>query len=354
MTRYSCSVPDWLIICIALPLTPIWLPALCLKKGFRCVKKKVDTPEKQEIRRRNATRPPQLPYSRKFNLSTATIPPSCSTTSPLLRLPYSVRRQIYEYLFDNRYIIHITNPKPRRIKHTQCLYPPNWHRNQHIRTSARNHKPLTFRYHQTDHLDIEILRTCRTIYQEAHPLVYSTNTFQFDHLEHLIYFNQTVRPQHLAMIRYLQVDWDMPFVPGTSPHGFRRPYNYETWMRFWNIVATRLVGLKALDLVVRVWLWDVAQEHKWLEDVAKIRGLKEFVLAIKYPEVGTDDEADVSEETKAFRREVERKVKVGKNKQKWKPRSFDEAAEEGKGVVRRGRGRGRPMARFENEMGDQG
>jgi len=168
--------------------------------------------------------------------------------------------------------------------------------------------------------------------------VYSTNTFEVNHLENLIYFNQTVRPQHLAMIKYLQVDWDMPFVPVTNPHGlFRRPYDYETWMRFWNIVATRLIGLKALDLVVTVWLWDAEREHKWLQDVAKVRGLKDFVLAINYPRLGSGDDLDVSEKVKEFRREVERKVKLGRNKQKWERRSFDEAGEEGTRVVRRKR-----------------
>jgi hypothetical protein len=311
---------------------------LCLKTGIRCVKKKVDTPEKQELRRRNATRPPQLPYSRKFNLSTATLPPTSSTSSRLLLLPYSVRRQIYEYLFDNRYIIYITNPEPRRLGHNQAFYPAHWGRTQHIRASARSPRLSTCPYQTTTHLDIEILRTCRTIYQEAHPLVYSTNTFQFGHLERLIFFNQTVRPQHLAMIQYLQVDWDMPFIPTVNPRSFRRPYDYETWLRFWNIVATRLIGLKALDLVIRVWLWDEAQEHRWLKNVAEVRGLKEFVMTIQYPEVGSVEEADLSEETKAFRREVERKVKTGRHKQSWQTRSFDERPREGQRVVWRGGG----------------
>lgn len=107
-------------------------------------------------------------------------------------------------------------------------------------------------------------------------------------------------------------------------------------MRFWNIVATRLIGLKALDLVIRVWLWDVAQEHRWLKNVANVRGLKEFVMTIQYPEVGSDDEADVSEETKAFRKEVERKVKTGRHKQSWQTRSFDERSREDRRVVWRG------------------
>lgn len=106
-------------------------------------------------------------------------------------------------------------------------------------------------------------------------------------------------------------------------------------MRFWNIVATRLIGLKALDLVVTVWLWDAEREHKWLQDVAKVRGLKDFVLAINYPRLGSGDDLDVSEKVKEFRREVERKVKLGRNKQKWERRSFDEADEEGTRVVRR-------------------
>ena len=120
-------------------------------------------------------------------------------------------------------------------------------------------------------------------------------------------------------------------------------------MRFWNIVATRLIGLKALDLAVRVWLWDIAEEHKWLEDVARVRGLKEFVLAIKYPEVGGGAEADVGEDTKRFRKEVERKVKTGRHKQKWEPKSFDRAARDGLRMVQMEKGRS--VVLFQNDIG---
>jgi hypothetical protein len=323
MTR-SCSFPDWLIICIALPLTPIWLPIVCATKGYKCIKYKIDTRENREIRRRNATRPPQLPYSRRFNPSIATLPSdTVECTSPFLRLPYPIRRQIYGYLFDNRYIIHIQT-RPKKIIHWHALYPSDWAPKQHIRKSAGFTQP-PLEDESPGHMDLEILRTCRTIYQEAHSLVYSTNTFAFHHLDHLIYLNQALRPQHLAMIKYLQIDWDMPFVPQTVTGVFRRPFDGETWVRFWNIVATRLVGLKSLDLAVRVWLWDLAHEHKWLKDVARCRGLKEFILQITYPVAGDPGEDGDREGVKAVRREVERLVKKPRHTRRWRVRSFDKS-----------------------------
>ncbi|MCJ1393689.1 hypothetical protein MMC18_006565 [Xylographa bjoerkii] len=313
----SYTVPDWVIIAIALPLSPIWVPILCAKRAYRCLHPK-STHEEKTLRIRNANRPPQLPYTRRFHPSTDALPSDDFPTSPLLRLPYSVRRQIYAYLFANRYVLHITT-RPKRLAHTQSLYPSCWGPNQHIRSSIYQIPPYSCRIN-TNHLDLEILRTCRTVYQEAHSLVYSTNTFAIHHLDSLIYFNQCVRPQHLAMIRYLHVDWDMPFVPAQPTLGFQRPYDRETWVRFWNIVATRLIGLEALDLTVRLWMSDVEYEGQWLKVVAKVRGLKNFVLEVKYPSVlGLGVGVEIGEENTVLRKKVESMVK-------WQ-RGQEEAAE---------------------------
>ncbi|MCJ1397259.1 hypothetical protein MMC11_000451 [Xylographa trunciseda] len=306
MTR-SYTVPDWLIIAIALPLTPIWVPILCARRAYRCLRPK-PTHEEKLLRTRNANRPPQLPYSRRFHPSTDALPSDDLPASPLLRLPYSVRCQIYAYLFTNRYIFHVTT-RPKRLAHAQSLYPSYWGPNQHIRSSVQQIPPYSCRIN-TNHLNLEILRTCRTVYQEAHSSVYSTNTFAIHHLDTLIYFNQCVRPQHLAMIRYLYVDWDMPFVPAPPMGGFQRPYDRETWARFWNIVATRLTGLEAMDLTVRLWMSDVENEGQWLKEVAKVRGLKEFVLDVKYPSVlGLGIDVEIGEENTALRQKVASMVK---------------------------------------------
>ncbi|MCJ1285285.1 hypothetical protein MMC26_004625 [Xylographa opegraphella] len=303
----SYTVPDWVFIAIALPLTPVWLPILCAHGAYRCLRPK-STNEEQMRRARNANRPPQLPYSRRFHPSTDALPRDDLPASPLLRLPYSVRRQIYSHLFADRYILHITT-RPKRLAHTQSLYPSCWAPNQHTRRSAKENPPFSCCI-DTDHLDLEILRTCRTVYQEAHPLVYRTNTFAMHHLDALVYFNQCVRPQHLGLIRYLFIEWDMPFVPVPAAPGFQRPYDHETWARVWNIVAVRLTGLEALDLLVRLWMPGVEYEACWLQEVGRVRGLKTFVLDVKYPSVlRLGSGVEVGEENRALRRKVERMVK---------------------------------------------
>ena len=112
----------------------------------------------------------------------------------------------------------------------------------------------------------------------------------------------------------------MPFVPAQPVLGFQRPYDRETWLRFWNIVATRLTGLEALDLTVRLWMSDIEDEGQWLNEVGKVRGLKKFVLEVSYPSVqGLGIVVEVGEENHALRRKVASMVK-------WE-RGREEAAE---------------------------
>ena len=319
----SCDIPDWLCLVFILTTTPLWVPIYAAKKTYRCIKPEA-TDEEQEQKSYIAKRPRRLPYSRQFNPTTATLPDTSNVSSFLLRLPNPVRVQIYSYLFANRYAIHLKHV-PKHIRHEHRLYPRRWPSTQHIRASA-SEMALTTDFIRTpwyNHLDLEILRTCRTVYQEAHHLVYSTNTFAIHNIDVLLYFNQTVRPQHLAMIKYLQVDWDTPFWPW-SDQGNRRPYDAETWYRFWNIVATRLTGLKSLDLTLRIWPYEVEFEQRVLRSVGMVRGLEEFILDIKYPAaVGFDAEGFLDPQIVDMRRKLEKDVKKPRNKKIWNGRTFD-------------------------------
>ena len=103
----------------------------------------------------------------------------------------------------------------------------------------------------------------------------------------------------------------MPFAPGAPGAAVaQRPYDSETWARVWNIVATRLTGLEGLDLTVRLWMAGVEDERPWLGEVAKVRGLKTFVLEVKYPSVlGLGTGVEIGEANARLRREVEKMVK---------------------------------------------
>ncbi|MCJ1476075.1 hypothetical protein MMC13_004740 [Lambiella insularis] len=334
------TLSDWAIIGLAIPLSPIWAPLLCIHQVYRCIHPRISQEEKA-YRNLHKNRPPPLPYSRKFNLSTTTIPAMTAPISPFLRLPYSVRCQVYECLFLNRCVIHVKH-MPKRMAHTHTFYPPTWTADQHIRHNAVSETAPYPCGVCSYYLDLQLLRTCRTVYQEAHPLVYSTNTFAFRELDSLIYFNQCVRPQHLARIRYLQLDWDMVNIPARAT---RRPYDEETWKRVWNIIATRLTGLEAIDLSVRLWVLAFESEKSWLSEVAKIRGLKNFVLQINYPRVALyeDDGFRVDGDTMAYRLQVAESVKrLGTRRDtQARVRSQD-----------RGRARGRGDIRADEQGGD--
>ncbi|PVH73102.1 hypothetical protein DL98DRAFT_520112 [Cadophora sp. DSE1049] len=78
----------------------------------------------------------------EFNSSTITASPSTLSTFPILSLPTEIRQSIYKAAL----------PRPH---------------------------PLGFvSHHSTPGLGVNLLRTCKQIYAEAHALVYTHNTFE--------------------------------------------------------------------------------------------------------------------------------------------------------------------------------
>ncbi|MCJ1353200.1 MAG: hypothetical protein MMC33_003185 [Icmadophila ericetorum] len=152
-----------------------------------------------------------------------------------------------------------------------------------------------------------LIKTCRQIYMEVTPLIYSTNTFDIGNLDDLIFLNQTILPNRMASIRFLRIGWSVCFLPFCdSLKPTDRPHDDETWRRFWNIIATRMTGLTDLDVTLRICRpYELSLEKIWLKPLMDIRGLRRFILEIVY---NYNNFRDPEGEVLAFRKEIERAV----------------------------------------------
>ncbi|MCJ1234347.1 hypothetical protein MMC14_002308 [Varicellaria rhodocarpa] len=294
------------IICVICPFAPIWLPILVARGFYRRIHPG-PSPKEKAYRKRYKDRPRPLPMTR-IHLSQVSIAPEHALTSRFLLLPREIRNHIYSYLYVNRFIFRL-DKIPHRLTQEHCLYSDTWGENQHLRESSSKPFEHPWRF-KTQSLHLSLIKTCRQIYTEVAPLLYSTNTFKVDQLDNLIYLNQTIRPNRMASIRYLQVMWAFNIhVPltGQVPDIYR-PMDDETWIRFWNIIATRMTGLQGLDLAIRLHRGDFRLEKQWLKPVMKVRGLKKFILDISYMAYDIfENEADYlrpNADTLNFRHEV--------------------------------------------------
>ena len=306
---------------------PIWVPIMCGHCLYRHFFPKPSAAERA-FRKRYMDAPRPLPMTR-CNISEVSISSDHASTSPLLRLPREIRDQIYSYLFVNKFVIRI-DKIPHRLTQSRSLYPASWNDRQHVQSGPRGASEWPIPSNIECKLNSALIKTCRQIYLEATPLIYSTNTFQICDLDNLIYLNQTIRLPRMASIKYLQIQWVLCYLPlcGSMSRKYR-PQDDETWLRFWNIVATRMTGLVALDISLVIWLPQLqsyyGHEKVWLKPLIDIRGLKQFVLDIVY---GCDDDSRPTEDALAFRREIDTAVHRPRrppNTQLWRARSFDTA-----------------------------
>jgi hypothetical protein len=194
-----------------------------------------------------------------------------------------------------------------------------------------------------------LLRTCRQVYQDAATLLYATNVFDADDLNTFIYWSRTILPGRLAAVRALGVSWDIFWPPLTKadPSGrytmgavavHRRlalRNSDQVWLDFWDIVATKMPGLR--DLRVRIGAMhpfyaalgtgilfgrerglrrDVNAE--WVQPLLNVRGLETLELdilggdgrSVYHPAsaAGGHDDLELRERTDMFVEEVRRVV----------------------------------------------
>ena len=326
MRRHRRSGPETICVTIcACSLTPIWVPIVCGHWLYRRFFPKPSA-EERAFRERYANPPRPLPMTR-HNISEVAISPGHTTASPLLRLPREIRNHIYSYLFVDKFAIRIDRI-PHRLTHSRLLYPDRWDRRQHDRSGALDFAQWASSPCPNYNINLPLIKTCRQIYLEAAPLLYSTNTFLIFELDNLIYLNQTIRQVNMATIRYMHMHWALSHMPLCDSKPHLRPQDDSTWLQFWDIVTTRMTGLVALDVLLYILDGSFGYERVWLKPLMAIRGLKHFDLEFIY---GLQIyESKPSDDDLAFRKELDMTVRGRRrphNTQIWKARSFDSVDE---------------------------
>lgn len=238
-------------------------------------------------------RPSPLPPSRK-NLSQTSLilhpQPSC----PLFTtLPPEIRQRIYDYVLGGG-IIHLTHIS----KSMKCTYLDSTERQINDEEPPTGKFPLQMPANldwedernripkggQFSSLSISLLQTCHAIYAEATPILYKSNNFSMASPLVLRYLKDyTLRPQRLAEIRHLQlVPWVYFDDPELHLKRGHEPYDKETWLNFWAIVAE--MDLMSLGLLVEYWgkEEDCTLDADWIQPLLKVKGLKSVGIQLQF------------------------------------------------------------------------
>jgi hypothetical protein len=91
---------------------------------------------------------------------------------------------------------------------------------------------------------LPLLQTCRRIYLETISMPYTGNIFDVNHIDTLMYFQQSVLPQRLTQIRVLNLSWNFKLLPATS----LPPYDLDTWREACDVLAASFAGLSQLTV----------------------------------------------------------------------------------------------------------
>ncbi|MCJ1465711.1 hypothetical protein MMC07_004330 [Pseudocyphellaria aurata] len=206
----------------------------------------------------------------------------------LSRLPFELRLEIYTYVLGGN-LLHIYHV-PRRLVHKRCRMQSvenkdwRWNCCRTTRRSSTNPKVREVVYlGPVLSLDIAFLQTCRQIYLEAIPVLYTSNIFDIKHLQTLIYLSRSVPAQHFATISTLHVGWSV------RNHGTSHPgqvNGIKDWERFCHVVATKMAGLRHFKVVLipygQLSIPDEPNQD-WIEPLLAIQCLRTFDLLTHVP-----------------------------------------------------------------------
>ncbi|TEY85863.1 hypothetical protein BOTCAL_0010g00020 [Botryotinia calthae] len=115
-----------------------------------------------------------------------------------------------------------------------------------------NERPSPF-YTRSDSC-LAILLTCRQLYNQGIPVLYSCNTFDINNPETLLYLSQTVIPSRLKSIKSLQIDVNASMGSITKDSNLLHPIvEFSGWKMCLEILE-RLEGLQNLRLRMDFYL----------------------------------------------------------------------------------------------------
>jgi hypothetical protein len=267
-------LPKWIKNAILLPFL---LPFILLSSRRSCT----EDPRKA-LKRRNKLLPKSLSQNRKAISLSYTID-SWGTSPFLTKLPLELRQKIYRYALGD-HLIHILLT-PGRITHIRCTSPTPPDLERTCCPSVLNHVTTQLTLIPPSEITALLLRTCRQIYTEALPLLYSTNAFDFDDLSTFNIFAATMPRPGLAAIKTLHLNWFTTFPPLQSPDTVsleNAPHDDGTYLQFWRTVAQHMPALSELHVGIKdtAWVTRFDVGDPWVRPIKEVRGLKVFELRV--------------------------------------------------------------------------
>ncbi len=229
-----------------------------------------------------------------------------SSRSPLLDLPPEIREKIFFEVVGGN-VVHLVQ-LPKRLGHIRCTHSSSSTETGYdfgrlciphlMRQRYHNGEPLIYtRDAKSSDGGLALLQTCRQIYRECVALMYTTNTFDVNHPQTLLFLGRTIIPARLAMIRSLQVSWYGLHLPhglgsGSSSvfHLNERsmPDDVATWVKMCTIIVTQMTGLRSLKIKIekdatyanQFWKNEISRvdAERLFRPLGTLRGLKEFQL----------------------------------------------------------------------------
>ena len=247
-----------------------------------------------EAYRRKRANDPKKVSRRRRKLSTSARFASNVDCHLLRRLPIELRLEIYTYVLGGN-LLHIFQV-PKRLAHKCCHTTPSkgYFRSccpTTQRINVRKGYPGPFSSANT-----AILRTCRQIYLEAINVLYTTNIFDIDHLQTLLYLSKSIPHQHFATISTLHVSWPVTY-HAISFHG--QVDGMNDWERFCHVVATKMPGLRHFKVsLTHSAPLSIHEEsdQDWIKPLLEIQGLMTFNLVTHDVNVTRRHETNVNAE----------------------------------------------------------
>lgn len=144
---------------------------------------------------------------------------------------------------------------------------------------------------QLEHKILPLLFTCRRIYSEAVPFLYSTNHFTTSNIDVVLALTSSIRLPRFNSISSLSINWSLPVTHRLASTIGMRACDSKLWDRASNILAS-MKGLKNLKVVV--WGCTIYGTSR---DWAGIRELLDMLRRIKRPTkyIVTIDEDEAEE-----------------------------------------------------------
>ncbi|KAF2875668.1 hypothetical protein BDV95DRAFT_591125 [Massariosphaeria phaeospora] len=267
-----------------------------------CWGREIASDQTLEAQQEAKYQPPTKLFRRRRSLSEPRNPSMFSTLSNIARrstsreqrqsgpifalLPPELRNMIFSLVFgSDEDLIHIVQLWRKMLRrnhycHIHLPYPAvETHFLRHCFWSGQTSRSL--------HPGLRLLMTCRQAYRECIPLLYASNTFDFDDPAIVLSFARSILPQRLAAITSIQLTYYI-----RSSLYYRGRVGLEDdgsegdlrtcWDPMWSLIVKRLPNLKKLKIVVDGSQMDEQQlQDLFFGEITGLRGLQEMVIHVR-------------------------------------------------------------------------